>query len=205
MAKRKGVSADEKRTRMLDIFYEKKEFFQLKELEKIGPKEKGIIAQSVKDVVKSLVDDNLVETDKIGTSVYFWAFPSKATQVKKRKLQELQNEFEAVKNKLKVSRERVIAAKVGREETEKRIKLLPRLQAMKVDEEKITLEIQKYRDSDPEMLEKLKNEIQMAKDAANRWTDGIFTTKSWCKQKFNIEESALDKQFNIPADLDYMD
>lgn len=48
-------------------------YFQ--ELEKIAPKEKGIIAQSVKDVVQSLVDDGLVDTDKIGTSIYFWSFP----------------------------------------------------------------------------------------------------------------------------------
>lgn len=42
--------------------------FQLKELEKSGPK-KGVITQSVKDVVQSLVDDDLVSKDKIGTSV----------------------------------------------------------------------------------------------------------------------------------------
>lgn len=42
--------------------------FQLKELEKLGPK-KGVISQSVKDVVQSLVDDDLVLKDKIGTSV----------------------------------------------------------------------------------------------------------------------------------------
>ena len=30
---------------------------------------------SVKDVVTSLVDDGMVDTEKIGTSVYFWAFP----------------------------------------------------------------------------------------------------------------------------------
>lgn len=41
---------------------------QLKELEKSGPK-KGVISQSVKDVVQSLVDDDLVFKDKIGTSV----------------------------------------------------------------------------------------------------------------------------------------
>lgn len=41
---------------------------QLKELEKSGPK-KGVITQSVKDVVQSLVDDDLVFKDKIGTSV----------------------------------------------------------------------------------------------------------------------------------------
>lgn len=42
--------------------------FQLKELEKSGPK-KGVISQSVKDVIQSLVDDDLVLKDKIGTSV----------------------------------------------------------------------------------------------------------------------------------------
>lgn len=41
---------------------------QLKELEKLGPK-KGVISQSVKDVIQSLVDDDLVFKDKIGTSV----------------------------------------------------------------------------------------------------------------------------------------
>lgn len=46
---------------------------QLKELEKLGPK-KGVITQSVKDVVQSLVDDDLAMKDKIGTSVsvLFW-------------------------------------------------------------------------------------------------------------------------------------
>ena len=34
----------------------------------MGPK-KGVISQSVKDVVQSLVDDDLVSKDKIGTSV----------------------------------------------------------------------------------------------------------------------------------------
>ncbi|GJW74064.1 aldehyde dehydrogenase family 7 member B4 [Tanacetum coccineum] len=39
----------------------------LKELEKLGPR-KGVISQSIKDVVQSLVDDDLFSKDKIGTS-----------------------------------------------------------------------------------------------------------------------------------------
>lgn len=35
-------------------------------------------SMSVKEVLQSLVDDNLVDTEKIGTSVYFWSYPSKA-------------------------------------------------------------------------------------------------------------------------------
>ena len=36
---------------------------------------------SVKDVLQSLVDDAMVDSDRIGTSNYFWAFPSKASNI----------------------------------------------------------------------------------------------------------------------------
>lgn len=57
-----------------------KDFFQLKEVERLCSKEKGINSMSVKDVLMSLVHDGMVDTEKIGTCVYFWAFPNKATQ-----------------------------------------------------------------------------------------------------------------------------
>lgn len=44
---------------------------------------------------------------------------------------------------------------------------------------------------------------QKYKDAANTWTDNIFALQSWCKTKFGISEQDLNKQFNIPEDLDY--
>ena len=83
---KKGLSLEEKRKKMMEIFYETKDVFLLMDLEKIAPKMKGITSMSVKDVVTSLVDDGLVDTEKIGTSVYFWAFPSKASHTRKRKL-----------------------------------------------------------------------------------------------------------------------
>lgn len=41
-SKKRGLSFEEKRNRMMEIFFEKKEFFHLKELEKLAPKLKGI-------------------------------------------------------------------------------------------------------------------------------------------------------------------
>jgi hypothetical protein len=35
------------------------------------------VTQTIKDVVQSLVDDGLVELEKIGSANYFWSFPSK--------------------------------------------------------------------------------------------------------------------------------
>lgn len=67
---KKGLSMEEKKAKVelrlasllvirlglvrqvLELMYERKEPFQLKELEKLAPKEKGVIAQSVKDIVQ---------------------------------------------------------------------------------------------------------------------------------------------------------
>merc|ERR1712224_786935 len=100
MSKKRGLSLDEKRERMMQIFYETKSFFQLKDLEKIASKEKGITLMSVKEVLQSLVDDNMVDSERIGTSNYFWAYPSKGLNIRKRKLNDLIKQEELLKGKI---------------------------------------------------------------------------------------------------------
>jgi Fe2+ or Zn2+ uptake regulation protein len=56
---KKGLSLEEKRERVLEFFHETDSVFQFKEVEKEAVK-RGVTVQSVKDVVQSLVDDNLV-------------------------------------------------------------------------------------------------------------------------------------------------
>ena len=56
---------------------------------------------SFKDVVQSLVDDNLVDSDKIGTSEYFWAFPSKASAQRQAQLSQIHDKLATSKNKKK--------------------------------------------------------------------------------------------------------
>ena len=43
----------------------------------------------------ALVDDGLVDTEKIGTSVYFWSLPSKALAVKAKQVAKLQTDLAA--------------------------------------------------------------------------------------------------------------
>ncbi len=62
------------------VFLFQKEPLQLKELERIAPKEKQITMQSVKDVLSALVDDGVVQSEKIGGMTLFWAFPGQALQ-----------------------------------------------------------------------------------------------------------------------------
>jgi len=46
---KKGLSLEEKRQKILEIYLEKKEVFNLKEIEKLGAK-KGVVFQTIKDV-----------------------------------------------------------------------------------------------------------------------------------------------------------
>ncbi|VVC41465.1 Winged helix-turn-helix DNA-binding domain,Meiotic nuclear division protein 1 [Cinara cedri] len=205
MSKRKQVSAEEKRIRMLDLFHEKKDFFQLKELEKIAPKEKQIIVQSVKDVIQNLVDDGLVDTDKIGTSVYFWSFPSKTKIAKKNQLDNARSKLDEYQKKLDKNMEVIKREKLENSNKHEKQALLDKLEVLEKEKLLLDNELRKHKDSNPVEYEQMKNSIKMAKDAGNRWTENIFSVKSWCKNKFFIEDSIINKQFEIPEDLDYIE
>jgi len=204
MSKRKGLSVEEKRQRMMEFFFEKKEFFQLKELEKQCQKEKGITSMSVKEVLQSLVDDGMVDTDKIGTSVYLWAFPSKASQNRKRKLESVTHQLEEGERKRRATEEMIAKSKLGREDSELRSRVLAQLSERQSAHKALLTEIASYQDCDPEVMQQMKRDAVTAKEASNRWTDNVFAIKSWIKNKFNFDESTIDKQFEIPDGFDYI-
>ncbi|XP_041075423.1 meiotic nuclear division protein 1 homolog isoform X1 [Polyodon spathula] len=205
MSKKKGLSLEEKRTRMMEIFFETKDVFQLKDIEKIAPKTKGITPMSVKEVLQSLVDDGMVDSERVGTSNYFWAFPSKALHARKCKLEELKKQHAEGSQRKTVLQQGIEKAKVGRQETEDRAALLKELQVLREQRNQLRAEVEKYRECDPEVVEEIRQSNKIAKDAANRWTDNVFAIKGWAKRKFGFEESRIDKTFGIPEDFDYID
>ncbi|XP_026873690.2 meiotic nuclear division protein 1 homolog [Electrophorus electricus] len=205
MSKKKGLSLEEKRSRMMEIFFETKDVFQLKDIEKIAPKTKGITPMSVKDVLQSLVDDNMVDSERVGTSNYYWAFPSKALHARKRRLEELEKQNAEGSQRRDALLQAVEKAKEGREESEERAALQKELAGVGEQRETLQAELEKYRECDPEVVEEMRKENITAKEAVSRWTDNVFAIKSWAKRKFCFEDSQLDKAFGIPEDFDYMD
>ncbi|KAK0137411.1 Meiotic nuclear division protein 1 [Merluccius polli] len=189
----------------MEIFFETKDVFQLKDIEKIAPKTKGITPMSVKDVLQSLVDDNMVDSERVGTSNYYWAFPSKALHARKRNLQDLEKQHGEAKQRKALVQQAVDKAKVGRQDTNKREALLKELQVLREEQAKLQAELEKYRECDPEVIEEMRKSNNTAKQAVDRWTDNIFSIKSWAKRKFSFDDSRIDKAFGIPEDFDYMD
>ncbi|CAG5928683.1 unnamed protein product [Menidia menidia] len=205
MSKKKGLSLEEKRTRMMEIFFESKDVFQLKDIEKIAPKSKGISPMTVKEVLQSLVDDNMVDCERVGTSNYYWAFPSKAANARKHKLEELQKQISDGKQRKLSVQKAVEKAKVGRQDTKERSSLLKELQALREERTQLNSELDKYRECDPEVVEQMRKANVVAKEAVSRWTDNVFAIKSWTKKKFSFDDSRINKAFGIPEDFDYME
>lgn len=64
-------------------------------------------------------------------------------------------------------------------------------------------ELARFSACDPEVLKAKAEKSKLAKDAANRWTDNIFSIKSFCQKKFegSYNETNFNRMFNIPPDL----
>eukprot|EP01105_Mastigella_eilhardi_P001489 TRINITY_DN1179_c0_g1_i1.p1 TRINITY_DN1179_c0_g1~~TRINITY_DN1179_c0_g1_i1.p1 ORF type:complete len:207 (-),score=80.41 TRINITY_DN1179_c0_g1_i1:82-702(-) len=202
--RKKPLSLEEKRTRLRDLLLETKQVYTLKELVSLASKEKGIVANTVEDVLKSLVDDGLVQTDKIGTSNYFWAFPSQDLQKKKNKTDALQKDRTALQERLDHLTTDNATLKVGREPSAERQALLEELKSLEANIADIKQKIGQYAENDPELLTAMKRDTQTALEAANRWTDNIFSIQKYCDTKFNMQQSDFNKQFEVPEDLDYV-
>jgi hypothetical protein len=87
------------------------------------------------------------------------------------------------------------------DEREELLKSLREKQGLK---KRLADELSQYRDCDPATITHMREQTRIAVDATNRWTDNVFSVKSWCKNKFGLEDSAIDKQFGIPGDFDYI-
>ncbi|XP_022659181.1 meiotic nuclear division protein 1 homolog [Varroa destructor] len=206
MSKRKGMSLEEKRQKVLSVFHERKEVFPLKDVESISSKEKGVVLQTVKDVLKGLVDDGLVDSDKIGTSIYFWAFPSKALmrlKVRLTNLRKLVDEAETTR----VNAQRALA------EEQKKLDLsgsatpdmLLNLSKYAEQQRLLTQKLRNIEQNDPITIQRLQEDLAEIKAATNRWTDNIFTLRSWIRHRSGMTDADIERAFEIPVELDYVE
>mmetsp|Transcript_75932 Transcript_75932/g.88300 ORF Transcript_75932/g.88300 Transcript_75932/m.88300 type:complete len:205 (-) Transcript_75932:180-794(-) len=200
--KKKALSFDEKRARLLAIFHERKEVFNLKELEKHGSKA-GIVLQTVKEVLEALMSDNLVESDKIGSANFFWSLPSRAYQSLTMKKEEYNSQIAKLNTDKEEIMVEIALAQQGKEETEERREKVEKLKSLRKQYEARAKELEKYKKNDPERLTALEKQAVNFKNEANKWTDNVFTCKQWMGKKFPaIGEDQINSNFNIPEDLD---
>lgn len=206
MTHKRGLSLDEKRQRLLECFHSSSDVFVFKDVEKMAVQQ-GITPQSVKEVVQSLVDDDLVHQEKIGSSNYFWAFPSEATVTVESEVEALTRRIEGLKVKRTAVEEAIEQERKGREESEVRASMLSHMHNIRGNLSKLEAELQKYADNDPKKFSTIKEAKDVAKDAANRWLDNLYSLHQWCRSQFQGREDDIKSFFaenGLTDDLDYL-
>ena len=87
-------------------------------------------------------------------------------------------------NKIAELNEELKVVEIGRQESEARNELLENLKQEKDKKESLIKKLKLHSDNDPVVIAKMVKETENAMQAANRWTDNIFSIQGWIKKKF---------------------
>eukprot|EP00658_Telonema_sp_P-2_P039337 TRINITY_DN2814_c0_g1_i1.p1 TRINITY_DN2814_c0_g1~~TRINITY_DN2814_c0_g1_i1.p1 ORF type:complete len:204 (+),score=72.62 TRINITY_DN2814_c0_g1_i1:175-786(+) len=192
--KKRGLSLEDKREKVLGMFHSTLDVLNIKEVEK-GATARGVIAQSVKDVLKSLVDDDMVENDKIGIGSFFWSFPSKALCELRAKQAVVDQGLATERAKTEELQRQLGNAQAGKEETDERAAKKRRLEYLTKTSEDADVQLAQYEGNSAEFMQQLQAGIEEARAAANRWTDNLDCGRKWLKKKYGVEKNVLDNLF----------
>ena len=126
---------------------------------------------SIADINQALVDDGLVDKEKIGGSNYFWSFPAKKDRLNQLAHEETVKKIEALRTNIKEAEARLADAKRGREEDEggERAKKMARRVELRKDLATGQTELDKLKQNDPQEIANLEQELKYVSQGAHRW------------------------------------
>ncbi len=158
------------------------------------------MSNTIKDIVDLLHSDGLITAEKVGTSTYYFRFPKQVDLP--LQLKELKDQIQKTKDKNAQLAKEIAKEEASRPENDERRDQLQILHDLEVKVQQ--LKAQREEQKELIRLAKISTGIKISKDAANRWTDSIFTIEMYLKNKFGMEPSEFRKQFKIPDELDYI-
>ena len=161
------------------------------------------IFHRIADINTELVNDGLVEKEKIGGSNYFWSFPAKKDRLMQLKYEKMLQTIEDTKVKVEDANARLADAKRGREDDDgERSQKLARLSELATEKAKLEAELGSLKENDPQALADLEKELKFVTEAANRWTDNIFNCQTYLVKKRNLDKKAAQKMLAITDTFD---
>lgn len=183
---KRGLSLEEKKEKMKGILETAKEPFTLKQLEKAGTKA-GVTQMAIKGVMEELVADSLVEMDKIGSTNWFWSFPSRQVAELQGKVSKLEEEVKASEAEAKALQQEKAALLKEREPTPARMEKLGELRKLRAMQAAKTAELAELKENDPNKAVEVAKRVELCKEAATRWTDNTWVRFSfgWLDWTFN--------------------
>ena len=202
MAKR--VSTDEKLAKIINFFKTTQDIYCIKDLEKKLQKECAVSSMLVPDLIKKLLDDNLISVEKCGISNVFWCFKYQQhhfLQCESEKALLAIENFKEENYKKRTHLEQVQQVEKSSLEREDLLKQYNELKGKMNKIEEIKKQSGECSAGDYKML--LKEKEEMVKKV-NKITDDIFTIQGHMASSFNINRKDFNKSFGLEDDMDYL-
>ena len=191
MGPKKGKSLEEKRAALLKIYRDAKQPFNLKEIEKEGHKA-GVVQQVIKEVNQGLVDDSLIQNDKIGSGVFFWSFPSKEAQECANEKQKTENALKRTEDNIEILTSLKRKAELTRCAPQRTAKLT-RLSQLQEQQLQLQAAVEAGKANDPVEIERITRAADANRDSANRWVDNTYAVKKFLTKKKGLPSREADK------------
>lgn len=202
MAKR--VSTDEKLSKIINFFKTTQDIYCIKDLEKKIPKECGVSAMLVPDLLKKLVDDNLISLEKCGSSNIFWCFPYQKHHYYRCELEKAQLAIESFKEENEKKRVQLEKMKAVEEKSPERTELIDEYNKLKEKFNKIEDQRKQSTECSIEEYKNLEKEKEEMKMKINKLTDNIFTIQGHMMSHYNIGRRDFNQSFGVADEMDYL-
>ncbi|ODQ67247.1 meiotic nuclear division protein 1, partial [Nadsonia fulvescens var. elongata DSM 6958] len=209
---RKGQSLSQKRQTLLSYFQNSRQFFTIKEVETTVSKATSIASMQIKDILQSLIDDNLVTCEKIGAGNYYWAFLSDDVANRQKRLDSLKKtivdnelELQNLEDKITFEQEKRREFHDPSNDNSSRLDLIQRVDIKSSHLEGIKSQISVAYKVSSNYYGELVNYNSSLRNAISVQTDNIFIIIDYLINvtgKTSNERSSICMELGIPEDLD---
>lgn len=200
----KRVSTDEKLAKIVDFFKNTSTFYSIKELEKKIPKECGISAMLVPELIKKLLDESMICMEKCGSSNIYWCFQYQAHHHYSTETEKASLAIETFREENRKKREYLERTMQNREATPERRDLVEKYKSLR---ERVVVIEDKKKQSEAcpmEEYERFEREIGEMKMNINKLVDGIYTLQQFVTSRFEISRREFNLSFGVEEDMDYV-
>ncbi|ELQ76538.1 Protein involved in meiotic recombination/predicted coiled-coil protein [Trachipleistophora hominis] len=185
----KQTTKEQKKEIILSLF-NPTTVYNLKELEKLSSK-LGIRSNLVKDLVTELTNDNLITSDKIGISTYYWRIPPNNSTEYKRLTSQLHVK-ELEKQRLTQQEQQLKAERCDAS----RADMIDEYAALsKIGDVPFCLE--HYRS--------LCDGVDVMRDDVNRITEDVFVLRRFVCDTYGMLVGDFDRNFGVGDDFELLD
>lgn len=142
------------------------------------------------------MDDFLVSLDKIGAANFYWSFPSKAYQDQVTLKSNYTAHLQTIRESIEKT-DKLIDEATENRKAEGRAAKLRRLQHLQDEEKQCNARLEVLKFNDPEEIKKILKQADVNKAAADRWTDNIWSTKSFLMKKKGMPSKEVSEAISL--------